>query len=65
MYILSNLRIHNNTGHVQRLVVQPITDAADVTGRGFAMRPLTSYNNNYYYITLLLYPLSMFSKSTS
>ena len=35
-------------------VVQPITDAADATGLGFAMRPLTSsYNNNYYYVTLM------------
>ena len=34
-------------------VAQPITDAADTTGLGFATRPLTSsYNNNYYYVTL-------------
>ena len=34
-------------------VAQPIADAADVTGLGFATRPLTSsYNNNYYYVTL-------------
>ena len=34
-------------------VVQPITDAADATGLGFTTRPLTSsYNNNYYYVTL-------------
>ena len=33
-------------------IVQPITDAADATGLGFAMRPLTpSYNNYYYYVT--------------
>ena len=32
---------------------QPITDAADATGLGFAMHPLTSsYNNYYYYVTL-------------
>ena len=34
-------------------VVQPITDAADATGFGFATCPLTSsYNNYYYYGTL-------------
>ena len=34
-------------------VVQPITDAADATGFGFATCPLTSsYNNNYYYVML-------------
>ena len=34
-------------------VTQPITDAANATGLGFAMRPLTSYyDNNYYYVTL-------------
>jgi len=36
-------------------VVQPITDAADATGLGFATRPLTSsYNDNYYYVTLMV-----------
>ena len=36
-------------------VVQPITDAADTTGLGFATRPLTSsYNNYYYYVTLMV-----------
>ena len=35
-------------------VVQPITDAADATGLGFATRPLTSSYNNYsYYVTLM------------
>jgi len=35
-------------------VAQPITDAADATGLGFAMRPITSsYNNNYYYYVML------------
>ena len=39
----------SKTGHI----LQPITDAADVTGLGFATCPLTSaYNNNYYYVTL-------------
>ena len=34
-------------------VAQPITDAADTTGLGFATRPVTpSYNNYYYYVTL-------------
>ena len=34
-------------------IAQPITDAADATGLGFATRALTStYNNYYYYITL-------------
>ena len=34
-------------------VAQPITDAADTTGLGFATRPLKpSYNNYYYYVTL-------------
>ena len=36
-------------------VAQPITDAADTTGLGFATRPLTSfYNNNYSYVTLMV-----------
>ena len=39
----------SKTGRVE----QPITDAADATGLGFAMSPITSsYNNNYYYVTL-------------
>ena len=34
-------------------VAQPITDAADTTGLGFATRPLTpSYYYYYYYVTL-------------
>ena len=56
MFLL-NLRIHNKrvaafkskTGRV----AQPVADAADATGLGFAMCPLTlSYNNYYYYVTL-------------
>ena len=39
----------SKTGHI----AQPITDTADATGVGFATHPLTSsYNNNYYYVTL-------------
>ena len=30
-------------------VVQPITDAANATGLGYATRPLTSSYSNYYY----------------
>ena len=52
-------RIHEFTSTLATLksktgcVAQPITDAADTTGLGFATRPLTSSYNNYcYYVTL-------------